>query len=842
MRSYMILLPIIIMLASSHGLQLNSSSPTHSTLLHYAFKSNEVCDYETFQSQSGLCESTFKLNMPHNHGDQSFICSIISKYKLCMSLVIRMTRCPNREYVRRALEPVQDYMKVNNINCVKHANVSLHKEPPVGSRAKLDLCTRDKAWDTQFQCAKKFQMKIKKVEEEKEVESHQICRTLSRYYSCLNPVLHSEACEEDTELMSHMEYFPKVLSQRYRDMCIAELKLTALNVAKRLEGFQADQVCMEEMATKEFFACGLLFNEIVSQNAQRDKICMAYFNFQACTKNIENTLSCGVSSDFNAHAYHVVNVLLHSYESYCQGFITPSPFQPTGGPPINPPQPSGGCQEDKYLEKYMECGISYVYNIRDAVYGPNPQFATQACEVIRNYDVCLANAETESGCQMNLLAIANQLVFVRDQLKRAPNANCGPIKRSGILNFRFAQPFCDVREYLGKFFSCGTVFIRMSGSTNEQDEKCRYYADFKHCKDLTTRCGPSDQSMISAVDFFTASLMEGFDVCVNYTRSMTCERILLIHNFLSCGYKYYQTKNEFSDLYKNNVPRICRLVNDFKNCSEHTVFGNDCQQLQAQGFMGNLLNIRDHVITLFTTIQCPPDRLRRAYFGLERQTYCNQFKAVKKVILCGVTFHKMLHTIDKNGSLVENNTSICPLVKEMKYCLYSATHDSGCSDAMLLNTEISVLKKHLFKDYEDVCNGIPSADDGEFRQYRQACELKEFTQQWDVCDGNMEEGIIAGGFKNNTRLAKVTHITNRARKRLCADLIHYRKCLNDSADRHHCSPLVPEIKDMGNTLFDRLGVLYCSRGYSSYAEHSVKTLVLLISTILLMLSSLSFGT
>lgn len=126
------------------------------------------------------------------------------------------------------------------------------------------------------------------------------CRALSRYYSCLNTVLHSESCEEDTELMMHMEYFPKVLTQKYREMCFAELKLTAMNVAKRLEGEPAlhllrklatcgaaapngvvsgagyvqDATCQEEDATKQFFACGLLFNEIVSHNPPKEKLCL----------------------------------------------------------------------------------------------------------------------------------------------------------------------------------------------------------------------------------------------------------------------------------------------------------------------------------------------------------------------------------------------------------------------------------------------------------------------------------------------------------------------------------------------------------------------------------------
>ncbi|XP_049266787.1 uncharacterized protein LOC125756311 [Rhipicephalus sanguineus] len=156
----------------------------------------------------------------------------------------------------------------------------------------------------------------------------------------------------------------------------------------------------------------------------------------------------------------------------------------------------------------------------------------------------------------------------------------------------------------------------------------------------------------------------------------------------------------------------------------------------------------------------------------------------------------------------DNRTEVCPLVKEMKYCMYSATHDSGCSDALFLNTEISVLKKYMLMEFEDACNTLPSSEDQEFKVYRQACELKEFTHEWESCDSAMEDDISLF-YRNGSALRK-TAISNRVRRRLCTDLVGYRKCLNDSADKHHCSAVAPQVAEMSNELFDRLGLIYCS--------------------------------
>ncbi|EEC09681.1 hypothetical protein IscW_ISCW008373 [Ixodes scapularis] len=71
------------------------------------------------------------------------------------------------------------------------------------------------------------------------------------------------------------------------------------------------------------------------------------------------------------------------------------------------------------------------------------------------------------------------------------------------------------------------------------------------------------------------------------------------------------------------------------------------------------------------------------------------------------------------------------------------------------------------------------------------------------------EGDIGHFYRNRTGLTKMPSISNRVRRRLCADLKGYRSCLNESADRHHCTALAPQVAEMSNELFDRLSLEYC---------------------------------
>lgn len=771
-----------------------------------------LCDEAHFVTEREKCDSTFKLNIPHNHGEMHFVCLVISKYKTCLADSIRATNCGNKEFLLKQLQPMQLYIQQNKIECVRPVNASFRSGTPTEYRAKLDLCTRDKAWETQFMCAKKFHAKLRKIEDDKEVESHQICRSLSRYYSCLNTVLHSESCEEDTELMTHMEYFPKVLTQKYREMCVAELKLTAMNVAKRLRGYTADTTCREEDATREFFACGIVFNEITSHSPRKDRLCMAFKNFENCTNNVNAEMGCSISSEFRGHSMHVLNVLLSGYDSYCRSY--------TGVPPVpgidktDAPYPKTKmCDQMIYMEHYFFCGLSYIFNVRDVMFGDHTDMNNGKCRVTNEYDACLAKLKMTSECKDDL-PIEMHLKALSNTLKKETGAKCNKQGRSGKIRFRSQEPSCHVREYANNYFTCGYIFLKNTIKTTPQsvDEDCRLFKNFMRCKDLLIAC-KGDSDISSALNVFTNVLIEGYESkCKDYNISETCVPMILIKNFFACGLRFHQSYNEFSPTYLGGQPFLCRLIEDFENCTKFNVLDNDCKTLgelfthikKVREFVGKLTNEAKNSACTISS-----DRQRRIYLGLERQTSCNQFKAVKKLVLCGVTFHRMLLIAENSTTITDNQTTICPLVKEMKYCMYSSTHDSGCSDALFLNTEVSVLKKHLLREFEDMCNTVPQSEEKEFKVYRQACELKEFTQEWETCDSAMEEDI-GSFYRNTTGHTRATGMSDPVRKRLCRDLRGYRNCLNESADRHHCSGLAPQVADMSNELFDKMGLIYCS--------------------------------
>lgn len=580
-------------------------------------------------------------------------------------------------------------------------------------------------------------------------------------------------------------------------------------------GFQDASGCHEETATKLFFACGLIFSDTISQNAGREKICTAYFDFRDCS----GRLNCGNSTDFYAHSWHVASVLMREYDSYCRNFTPRLHFPPdVPGPPvptIAPPPGPCKCDRDIYMEKYFVCGLMYVYNLRDAIYSNNPDYQKQACAIVSAYDTCVAMASTAACCDASQdIDVLASLSYLSDELRKAPGGNCKKYKRKNTsFRFRSSQSRCHLREYVGSYFTCGSAFIKSTYPVEpSKDEKCRFYKDFLHCKDLLVVCRTASD-VTPALDYFTLILTEGYpNLCKGYNHSETCEKLTLLKNFFECGVTYYQSYNEFGTAYKDDPVQLCKLSGDFLNCTQVRVLSNDCKMMDEM--FRHIKLVRKYVIHLFNEKQLsgcnnPDDHLKRIYMNLKRQTMCNQLNAVKKLVLCGVTFHKLLTSIEGNTSLVRNYSNICPLVEELMYCLYAATHDSGCSDEMILNWEVTVLKNHFLKLLEYNCTTLPPVDGTGFRQRRQVCEMKELTHKWESCDSTLGDGIWPY-YQNSSEPTWEASFSKPVESQICNGLIQHRKCLYDSANNHHCSALTSEIKNISKELFKRLHLKYCS--------------------------------
>ncbi|KAK8776603.1 hypothetical protein V5799_030052, partial [Amblyomma americanum] len=414
----------------------------HASSADVEAKSGEgACDEPLFTAGLQECDTKFDLSAAFaSKAGVQMACSAVGEYKACLSILMGATGCGSRKFLSRQLRPAQTYLEQEQLCAGNMSALPQHAPPIKGNRASADTCMKDVVWNTQFLCAQKFHKELEKnQDDERGTENDQICRSVRRYYRCLNTVLGDEACRNDPEFMQHAEYFPTVLTHKYRELCPAELGLKTQRARVKVlraigvVGQSTEKSCEQDKLTKEFFACGLLFNVIVSRNPPKEKLCTAYKNLEHCTQQLQ----CSSPSDFNTHSMRVMDTLLTPYDKYCRGFVPTGSNQTvppwTGTGPSPGPSPGPGttvpqCNEDLYLEQYFDCGLTYLFNLPGANVSDHKESTRLVCELARNHKGCVENIKVITNCPHGIGIHAN-LDYFDKELRENPNAQC----TSGLL-------------------------------------------------------------------------------------------------------------------------------------------------------------------------------------------------------------------------------------------------------------------------------------------------------------------------------------------------------------------------------------------------------------------------
>ncbi|KAL3252920.1 hypothetical protein MRX96_054728 [Rhipicephalus microplus] len=503
-------------------------------------------------------------------------------------------------------------------------------------RANPESTSREvKAWLTQFLCAEEFQANLRRgMRGAPVVDTRQICWYLGRYQGCVDTVLHGKPASENPELVVHMEYFIGALTRKYRAMCFDTHQLTTPTFAKRPasslvsieespiakllrsmyefdNGSAPDeQGCDLHDNTAAFFGCGLQFSEIMSYNPPKEKVCMGYYDFNICTKRVQ----CQTLSDFNVHSMHVRDVLLEPYDVYCQGYVPDVPDSnivtlPTGKPlPSTPPTPgpphvttpsvgptktpSRGsrttptpptttlvCDEDVYLSGYFYCGLNFALNMDTVSPGASSKYECHVCSVVKEHQGCLTTVRKTSHCDDYDIEIKPVLDYVNQEAwsfggVRCPKENCK--RKTAKIRFRSSLQICQVRQYAGTYFRCGTTFLKNTYPTRPPvDEYCRFYVEFLSCIQVLAQChSPSD--LQSYLAHFTAVLTDGYaKLCKHQNVTVPCNKLRLLRAFFSCGVTYYEAHHNNAHLYRFAQTGECEMLLTFSMCVQAASTGCD---------------------------------------------------------------------------------------------------------------------------------------------------------------------------------------------------------------------------------------------------------------------------
>lgn len=295
------------------------------------------CEVDSFRRGQSECDRILRMNLPHHHGSHDYVCYSLRKYKMCVANVMIQSSCYERTFISQELHKIRGIIQGYSVDCfniTKETNRRGLKVRRLRFRmAKVKLsaeCSPATAWGVELTCTRDFETDMRALRQLHEPPKavKKSCRAILRYYHCLTPVTESSSCQRNKEFVKHLEYFPKVITARYKDTCLKELELSPAlftdkmntSVARQQFARQQDN-CREEEAAREFLACALVFNEVVAQkNQEIHKICDAFSNFKKCLEMIAQTLNCGSNSAFSYHATNVLGILVYNHQNKCRNF------------------------------------------------------------------------------------------------------------------------------------------------------------------------------------------------------------------------------------------------------------------------------------------------------------------------------------------------------------------------------------------------------------------------------------------------------------------------------------------------------------------------------------------
>ncbi|XP_077557234.1 uncharacterized protein LOC144172350 [Haemaphysalis longicornis] len=290
------------------------------------------CEVDSFRRGQSECDRILRMNLPHHHGSHDYVCYSLRKYKMCVANVMIQSSCYERTFISQELHKIRGIIQGYSVDCfniTKETNRRGLKVRRLRYRmAKVKLsseCSPAAAWGVELTCTRDFETDMKALRQLHEPPKavKKSCRAILRYYHCLTPVTESSSCQKNQEFIKHLEYFPKVITARYKETCLKELELSPALFTDKINTSMArvrdGSGCREEEAAREFLACALVFNEVVAQkNRDQYKVCNAFENFRKCLEMIGQTLSCGSNSQFSYHARNVMGILVYNYQNQCR--------------------------------------------------------------------------------------------------------------------------------------------------------------------------------------------------------------------------------------------------------------------------------------------------------------------------------------------------------------------------------------------------------------------------------------------------------------------------------------------------------------------------------------------
>lgn len=590
----------------------------------------EQCQYEEFSRRREHCNKNVNFLSSRKGED----CHVMQVYVDCLTTALRNTGCTtNPFFLTWESNHVRAKIREKNLICDLQSDL-LKLEGD-----SRDSCLRVRAVKLFFKCGTAFHFHT----DGKALTSGTVCELLKTYVNCGQVALQDTNCTTDEYLKTNMNYFITASLKRHSVMCP---NVTSLNLTSA-EDKRALRPAPE-----------------VEQSA------LAYSG-----KNETET------------------------------------DQRVKGIPVRQIKE---CLIEDALRRYFTCGSNFLYKMvvwkrhfanhlhvnnfsTNQKEPPTPSMKAVARRASENEDVCRAIKELQectneiitSGECKNLGGLSSKMVLMREMLiGDSSRAACQftPKRKQGIYPAYSKQnlppPGCSYRKLVKLFAYCVVNFFSSFAMSKDPKQACMFLSRHASCVEQarkSTNCSMKVKELDDFV-YLTSVVQDKYSAQCQKEEKDTlaekkaeagvptlCKKKTLLQKYLKCS---LTLQNKLS-----NKGDECRSLGTFSQCLMEAREDTECTY--TDDAFNSMLHMQTELMTDTIRSHCT-----QQYADLNVLLTCAQPDALKKMLLCGLSYNKIMEDLKRQGEYYVTSTT-CRYLAEYQHCMVDVERSTGCTKSTL---------------------------------------------------------------------------------------------------------------------------------------------------------------
>lgn len=614
----------------------------------------EQCQYEEFISRREHCRKNYNF-LSSRSGEH---CHIMQVYVDCLTTALRNTGCTtNPFFLTWEAKRVSAKIREKRLIC------NIHSELLQLEGDSQDSCLRVRAVKLFFKCGTAFHFHA----EGKSLTSGTICELLKVYVNCGKVALEDTNCTTDEYLKANMNYFISTSSKRHAVLCpnVTNLNMTSPEEKRAVRLAPEVQQWASAYSEKEEMEKHQRLKGIPMRQVKECRVEDALRRYFTCGSNF--LWKMVVWKRHFAKHQHINNLSTNQTE---------------------PPTPSMKAVARMASEN------------------------EEVCRAIKELQECTNEIITSGDCK-NLGGLSTKMVVMQEMLiGDSSRSACQfmPKTKQGIYPAYSKQnlppPGCSYRKLVKLFAYCVVNFFSSFAVSKDPKQACMFLSRHDSCVKqarMSTNCSMKVKELDDFV-YLTSVVQDKYSAQCKKEEKDTlaekkaeagvpilCKRKTLLQKYLKCSLTF---QNKLS-----NKGDECRSLATFSQCLVEAREDTECTF--TDDAFNSMLHMQTELMTDSIRSHCT-----QQYADLNVLLTCAQPDALKKMLLCGLSYNKVMEDLKRQGEYYVTSTT-CRYLAEYQHCMVDVERSTGCTKSTL-HTHTSAILNFWTWNVTPLCESAAS--------------------------------------------------------------------------------------------------------------------------------------